>query len=273
MKTNKSIIDTLEHPKVSHTCLQWQNFSIGAYQLPNGELVLTDKQMSLPIKQSTKLARNFVDTNNLPQIWVTLPNGKVQQVNPLSTLTIYWRYLLESNLIPQFLDAQEQINLQKITEQLETSPRQELILSQAQPVLSKSEQSSFLSVKPIYLKIETDKKPYPELELLSLPNGDYRISYEAGLLLIGSTPDWLATLEHSPKKLKSLRKRGFSGETITCYKSGMKGDYVTKTLSFSDFLTIWEYFANKGNTQATAILKALAKPGIYTLANQVDQKL
>ena len=102
--------DTLETPEntsvpvpplVQLTRWRYNHYAWSVYQLPNGDLVMSDRQTSLPTGQSKKNAKTFFQTHNLDTISVQIPNRKIISVYSLPTVAIYWRYLLESHLIPQ----------------------------------------------------------------------------------------------------------------------------------------------------------------------------
>ncbi len=113
-----------------------------------------------------------------------------------------------------------------------------------------------ISSQAIQIQLENDIT----LEVLVMPSGEYRIGYEEGLNCIQSNPNWL--LENSPKKARTLAKLNLSPCPVKCLVAVSEGLKQIYTLSCDDWLSIWEYFANKGNRRATAILKACAKESI-----------
>ncbi len=103
-KSESVLIKTPEKiPLVKLTRWHYQHYSCAAYQLPNGELVMSARQAALPLWQSNKNAKTFFQTHKLDTIPVQLPNRKIISTYPLPAVAIYWRYLLESHLIPQGL--------------------------------------------------------------------------------------------------------------------------------------------------------------------------
>jgi hypothetical protein len=112
------------------------------------------------------------------------------------------------------------------------------------------------------------RKDLHTVEILRLNTGEFRISLGSTLEVIGNNKHWIETLNYSQSKLKRLRHKGFSGEIITCQIQQQNLTSEIETISFNDCLTIWEYFANKCNRQATAILKACARKSLSTLVKE-----
>lgn len=101
-----------------------------------------------------------------------------------------------------------------------------------------------------------------QLEVLVLPNQEYRISYESGLEVIGAHQGWFQELPNSPNRLKTLSTKGFSGLSKTCLINTEEETKTVESLSINDWLTVWEVFAYRGNSKAAAVLKACAKETI-----------
>jgi hypothetical protein len=117
-------------------------------------------------------------------------------------------------------------------------------------------------LETISLPVYPQKNLSNQLEILRLNTGEFRVSLASTLEIIGNNQQWFETLNHSHSKLKRLRSKGFSGQIIICQIEHKQRIYEVETISFNDCLTIWEYFANKGNRQATAILKACARTSL-----------
>jgi hypothetical protein len=249
-------------PPVKLTRWRYNHYAWSVYQLPNGELVMSDRQASLPIGQSKKNAKAFFQTHNLNTISVQIPNRKIISAYPLPTVAIYWRYLLESHLIPQrFID---KFDWEELIESLQDAHQQTHQQNFKQLITPKvtqeaqSEEPRLIPVHPIVLKLQEKL----QLEVLVLPDQEYRISYESGLEVIGTHPGWLQALPSSPYRRKALERRGFSGLSKTCLINTKQETKTVESLSLNDWLTIWEVFAYRGNSKAAAVLKACAKETI-----------
>jgi hypothetical protein len=129
---------------------------------------------------------------------------------------------------------------------------------------------------PVTLRLECNpkiKKPRMHLEVLVLPNptkNEYRISYEAGMKVIGHPSKWLLELPFSQKKLEKLLQNNFSGEVKQCVVNTPEESRVLETLCVEDWLTIWELFGINGNKKAVTVLKYLA---IENLTQRVEKIL
>lgn len=132
---------------------------------------------------------------------------------------------------------------------------------------------------PITLQVECIpqlKKQGMHLEVLVLPNSrrnEYRISYEAGLKVIGHPSQWLLGLPFSQKKLQRLQRNDFSGEVKQCVVNTSEELRIWETLCIGDWLTIWELFAINGNKKAAAVLKYLASENIEQRVEKILNQL
>lgn len=90
-------------PLIKLTRWRYKHYACPVYQLPNGDLVMSDRQAAVPLGQSKENTKAFFQTYKLDTIAVQLPNRKIISAYSLPTVAIYWRYLLESHLIPQRL--------------------------------------------------------------------------------------------------------------------------------------------------------------------------
>jgi hypothetical protein len=132
---------------------------------------------------------------------------------------------------------------------------------------------------PVTLQVECTpqlKKQGMHLEVLVLPNSrqnEYRISYEAGLKVIGYPSKWLLELPFSQKKLERLQRNDFSGEVKPCIVNTSEESRVLETLSIEDWLTIWELFAINGNKKAVTVLKYLALENISPRVEKILKQL
>lgn len=252
--SESSLLETPEKiPLAKSTRWHYKHYSCAAYQLPNGELVMSDRQASRPVKQSKRDVKEFMESHNLESILVQIPNRKVISTYSLSTVAIYWRYLLDSRLISEQLA--DQYEWKDIIESSQ-HPGEVTLLSTAQ----EEQEPEFIVTPANSIVLELQRKLL--LEVLILPKREYRISPESGLGVIGVLENWLQELPNSPRKLKTLLQRGFSGESKLCQVNTTKESKIVESLSLNDWLTIWEVFAFRGNSKAAAVLKACAKQNI-----------
>ncbi|GAB1544612.1 hypothetical protein NUACC21_72880 [Scytonema sp. NUACC21] len=223
--------------------------------------------MALAVGQSKKAAQDFVRSNNLNTILVQLPNHTLMRANPLSTVVAYWKSLLELGLVTSCSNS---FNWEEFLEWVEQSASK-FLKSEICPISQFKTDTQNLrtvvSAQPIKLQLQGSYSTINlELEVLAIFSGEYRISYQSGLAVIGTNPNWLKELKNSPRKLRTLKNKGFSGLSIFCYVHTPNGVQEMETLSIDDWLTIWEYFANHGNTKASAVLKACAKESLQKRA-------
>ena len=242
-------------PKVSIASLHWEKYSWGALQLPNGVKVMTVRQMALLVGQAKQIVKDFVESNDLEEITVQVFNGELTEVYPLSVAAFYLQKLLDEG----------KLNSHRLP--LTRREWQELIkrLYNPEPGNAITPNPCFFTgdyrveiAKPLQIELESNIN----LEVLVLQSGEYRINHSEGLKCIKSNPSWLT--QHSPVKAKIFSRLNLSPDNVECRvktESGVKSLYA---LSFQDWLSVWEYFANKGNRRATAVLKACARENIPT---------
>jgi hypothetical protein len=245
----------VETPKVLAIRWWWKQYSWGAYQLANGIKVMSDRQMALIVGQSKTNVKNFVQLNNLQTINVQIPSKVIIQGHILPTVASYLQQLLKEEKLQQHrlsLSHDEWEELVKALLDNDVGNRESLVPN------PKFFTSNFqvLTAKAIQIILENNIT----LEVLAMPSGEYRIGYDEGLNCIQSNSNWL--LENSPKKARTLAKLNLSPCPVKCLVGVSEGIKQIYTLGCDDWLSIWEYFANKGNRRATAILKACAKENI-----------
>jgi hypothetical protein len=248
-------------PLIKLTRWRYKHYACPVYQLPNGDLVMSDRQAAVPLGQSKENTKAFFQTYKLDTITIQLPNRKIISAYSLPTVAIYWRYLLESHLIPQRLidkfDWLELIDSLQQAHQQSHNNEKQLIT----PKVTQSDQSRKEHLIPVHsIALKLQKKL--QLEILVLPDQEYRISYESGLEVIGAYQGWLQELPNSPNQLKTLSTKGFSGLSKTCLINTEEETKTVESLSLNDWLTVWEVFAYHGNSKAAAVLKACAKENI-----------
>ena len=257
IETNSNLdivrLSCLEMPKTVIGYWHWKQYSWSVYELPNGMKVMSDRQMGLLVGQPKVNVSIFVQSNGLETIRVELPNGKQTQVYPLSVAAIYLQKLLDKGLL----------KVHRLP--LDNDEWQDVITALCNPVRDKA-----VTPNPYFFTGDyrvTVAKALPikldnniNLEILVLRSGEYRIEHREGLKSISSNPGWL--VQYSPSKAKIFSRLKLSTDTVECRVITDKEIKSIYALSFEDWLSVWEYFANKGNRQATAILKAWAKESI-----------
>ena len=250
-------------PRVSTTSWHYHDFSWKAYQLLNGALFMSDRQMALLIGQPKNIVRSFIESQSLETLTVQIENGVEVQVYPLSVAAIYLSTLLKNG------------ELDKHPTQLSRPQWHSLIkaLCNFKPASGNTPNPCFFSgrywveiANPLSVEIEVDTS----IQVLVLQSREYRIEYQEGLRCIGHDPDWL--VNYSSKKARTLSDLNLSKDITECRvvtKHGFKSVYA---LSIKDWLSIWGHFSYKGNRFATAILKACATEGIDTLIERAILK-
>ena len=243
-------------PRVSTTSWHYHDKSWKAYQLPNGALFMSDRQMALLVGQPKNIVRSFIESQSLETLTAQIENGVEVQIYPLSVAAIYLSTLLKNG------------DLDKHPTQLSRREWHSLIkgLCNFKPASGNTPNPCFFSgnywveiANPLSVEIEADIS----IQVLVLQSGEYRIEYQAGLRCVGHDPDWL--VNYSYKKARTLSDLILSKDITECRvvtKHGLKSVYA---LSIRDWLAIWEHFANRGNRLATAILKACATEAIDVL--------
>lgn len=120
---------------------------------------------------------------------------------------------------------------------------------------------------PIYeaelITLKVQKKVELKVCILSEQESEYYLGFAEGLEAIEANPNWIQQLEDAPSKLSMLRRKGFSGVTKWCQVKIGQSNLTMETLTFKDWLVIWEFFACRGNTKAAALLRACAESNIY----------
>lgn len=234
----------------------YEQHSWSAYQLVvNGKFVMNARQMASPMKQLIKEAKGFVEANKLTSLLIKAPNKQVITAYPLTTVARYWEYLLANERLPPSI--KKKYNWADLIESLKDEKSKQLKAH----VTTESQQLKLptpISATPVILKLQ--KKLY--LEVLVLPGGEYRISFEAGMSIVKLFPNWLLELPNCPNKLRNLEKKGFTGLSKQCNVETGGKCKITETLSIKDWLTIWEHLAGRANTKAAAVLRACAEKTI-----------
>lgn len=217
------------------------------------------RQIALLVGQPRKIVRDYLESNSSEAMTVQLSNGKITQVYSLSVGANYLQKLLdEGNLVYHPLS-------------LTHIKWRELIRALRHPELGKAATPNpcfftgdyrVSSANALQIQFENNIN----LEVLVLQSGEYRIEHHEGLKCIKSNPNWLT--QHSKVKARILSQLKLSTDNVECRVNTQTGTKSIYALSLEDWLSVWEYFANKGNRRATAILKACALESISTRANR-----
>ena len=109
-------------------------------------------------------------------------------------------------------------------------------------------------MKQIATEIPVELKVGKVLKILRLENNYYITNFE-GLKIIETSSSWLQDI--SPRKLRSLKKFGFTGETQSIIYKSKIGYFKKEARPFDEWVAIWTYFALMGNTKAAEILRFL----------------
>ncbi len=235
---------------------KWKDFSANAYQLPDGSIAMSYRQMAVKVCQNKNTAKEFVLKANLPQITVRFKNSLWGTLVPLASVAAYWKHIdaFDSKTIQAFL------GWRAIEEYLAEVEQRPFCPWPSQP---------FLILQAVYnLNILINK---PLLRVLALAQPDaqreYRIEIASALELIGVSPQWLNKCR--PKTRTKLHHRGFTGVQLTQYLLEAKNPTLiapmqsqqlvsSNTVTLRECLIIWEYFAERKYGSAIACLKALA---------------
>jgi hypothetical protein len=244
-------------PRVSISYWRYHGESWRAYQLPNGAKLMSDRQMAQLVGQPKKTVREFIESQNLERMDVQVDNGKLIRAYPLSVAAIYLSKLLTSG------------DLDKHPLGIPRGEWHSLINA-----LCKKEPGREITPNPCFFtgnyRVEIARPLQVELsgniriEILAVPSGEYRIEYQEGLKCIEhKNLTWLVS--YSPKKAKTFSDLKLSKDVMECRVRTHDGFKSMYALSLSDWLSVWEYFASRGNRYALALLKAFAREGIDML--------
>ena len=240
-------------PRVSISYWRYYEQCWKAYQLPNGALFMSNRQMALLVGQPKKIVRSFIESLSLETLTVHIDNGVEVQVYPLSVAAIYLSTLLKNGELdkhPLLFSRREWHSLIK--------------------ALCKFEPASRSTPNPCFFTgnywVEIAKKISVELEVnlnmqvLVLQSGECRIEYEEGLRCVQHDSNWL--VNYSSKKARTLSDLKLSKDITECRVMEKDGFISIYALSIPDWLSLWEHFALRGNRNAIALLKTCAKEGI-----------
>ncbi|MBF2018458.1 MAG: hypothetical protein IGS23_25330 [Rivularia sp. T60_A2020_040] len=250
----------LKIPKTTVSIWRWKQNSWAAYQLPDGTKVMSARQAARLVGQPNTDVIDFMQSNNLETINVIIPSKVFINAITLSSIAIYLRHLLEEN------------KLQRNRLSLCREEWEELIDALANPL-----SEEYLTPNPCFFisncppvkanATQIQLEDNVTLEVLVLQTGEYRISCTEGLHCIQANPEWL--MNTSPKKAKVFSKMKLSHQTVECRFVTEQGIRQAYTFGCNDWLSIWEYFAKKGNKRAITVLKACAKENISVRVEKV----
>lgn len=227
----------------------------------DGRCVMNVRQMAAPMKQVIKDAKNFVEEKGLDTVSIRVPSGRIVTAYPLTTVASYWEYLLKNSLLPKLV-IKKKYNWNSLIDSLRGKSQTEAV-ENGEKENQQLKSLELTLAKPVVLRLQ--KGIF--LEVLVLEEGEYRISFEAGLDVVKLSTQWLLTLPNSPNRLKSLEKKGFSGASKQCSLDKESKLQIVETLSMRDWLIVWEHLASRSNSRAASVLRACAE---QTIAQRIE---
>ena len=240
-------------PRVSISCWRYYDQCWKAYQLPNGALFMSDRQLALLVGQPKKIVRSFIESLSLETLTVQIDNGVEVRVYPLSVAAIYLSTLLKNGSLdrhPLMFSRREWHSLIKALGRFEGTSR-----STPNPCFFTGNYWV-----EIARKISVELEVNLNIQVLLLQSGECRIEYQEGLRCVQHDSNWL--VNYSSKKARVLSDLKLSKDITECRVMEKDGFISIYALSIPDWLSVWEHFANKGNRNAIALLKTCAKIGI-----------
>ncbi|BAZ40231.1 hypothetical protein NIES4101_61920 [Calothrix sp. NIES-4101] len=241
------------YPQVVLSKFTWRKIFLPAYKLPNGVLVMSERQLAKVVYQSKQDVQKFLLKNHLQGVFVRIPNGKVIKSYTLPTLAFYLRQLLNNGRLSFHRFALTHCQWEDFIFDLLIPPTIESVAPNSYFFHS----NSFLtSAKSIQLEFDNDI----ELEVLVFASGECRISIEAGMSCIGSNPAWLT--DNSNKRGRLFERLKLSQQVVACQVLTDKVFKLVYTLGCADWLLLWEYFACHKNRKAIFLLRACAQENI-----------
>jgi hypothetical protein len=259
MKQSKNIKTDpkpIRYPKVTYSHWQFSGKIWRTYQLSDGEKLMSDRQMALLVGRSKKAVKKFIESRRLETHIVRVGNGRLVKVYPLSVAAIYLSTLLREGHLQKHRFNISRDDWYCIIKALSDSE------SESNPILNcYFFTGNYLveSGEPLQVRFDANIS----LQVLVLHSGEYRIDYREGLRYINRSVDWF--IHESPKKAKSLANLGLSRDIVECRIRIQEEFQSMYALSLQDWLSIWGYFAKKGNRKAIALLNACAREGIEAL--------
>ena len=214
---------------------------------------MSERQISQQMRQSLRSAKNFIKTEKTAVESVRLPNNQTINALPLTSVAEYWEYLVQENLIPKKIPYE--VDWQELIQFLKEPGRSQ----EGDSKVSEEYYSAAKKAQKLLIHLETI-----HLEILILPDDEYRISYESGLELIDELSTWLEHLEESSNRKIILQSKGFTGTVQVCKIKDKGVNKLVKALDLDDWIKVWEYFAKQGNKKAVSVLAACAKENLKT---------
>ncbi|BAY99982.1 hypothetical protein NIES37_39650 [Tolypothrix tenuis PCC 7101] len=257
IKTNQNLklsqATNSEPPRTVVAQWHWKRHVWAAYQLPNGVKVMSERQVALIVGKSKTDVRIFAEQKQLESIIVQIPNGKIIKGYTLPAVAVYLRQLFEQGYLLEHRLSLSRSEWKQLIEALSNPERGKAVTPN--PCFFSG---NYRLAKAQTIQIKLENHIY--LQVLVVAPGEYRIGYDEGMRCIHSNCEWL--IDNSPKRAKTLSKMKLSKEIVECRVNTPEGVKQVYTLTCEDWLSVWEYFANRGNTRATAILKACAQESI-----------
>lgn len=259
IKTDRKPNSHLGYPKVSYSHWQFSGKTWRAYQLSNGNKLMSDRQMALLVGQSKRTVRQFIESRRLETHIVRVDNGRLVRVYPLSVAAIYLSTLLRKNDLEKHPMGFSRDNWYGLIRALSHYK-----LESDNILNSYFFNGNYLVESGESLKVRFDTEI--NVQVLALHSGEYRIEHREGLRCIKRDVNWF--IYDSPKKAKSLSNLRLSRDIVECRVRIQQEFQSMYALPLQDWLSVWGYFAKKGNRKAIALLKACAQDGIEALIAQ-----
>jgi hypothetical protein len=263
MKANKTLLMTASplipaQPPLTKMKRFWcKDACFMAYQIiKSGQIVLSIRQMTIKaVRKPDQVAAEFIASNNLEQIEVTLPNRSKVTAYPLPTVVAYWSYLNSFGLLPEHekkvlaaLISGEQIKEEKVYLQEN--------ISRVAPTPVEAIDHPVPLAKAFPVKILEEA----ELTVFVLENSHYPFWVEEteGLEYIGANPTWFVEQTGAARKDEFLKKKKCSMSRKTCFQERDGRIFQVNVRPFCDWICIWQYFGNQKNSRALSLLGELA---------------
>ncbi|HAA28612.1 MAG TPA: hypothetical protein DCE56_14160 [Cyanobacteria bacterium UBA8553] len=220
------------------------------------QIVLSPRQLRIKaVQKPDQVATQFIASNNLEQIEVTLPNRSKVTAYPLPTVVAYWSYLNSFGLLPEHekkvlaaLMSGEQIKEEKVYLQDSSSrvaPTPVENIDHPVP-LARSLKVKILGEAELTVFV-LDKSHYP-----------FWVEETEGLEYIKASPTALTEQIGGARKNEFLKKKKCTFALKTCFQERDGKIFQLNIRPFCDWIRIWQYFGNQNNSHALSILAELA---------------
>ncbi len=237
------------------------------------EIVLSPRQLTIKaVKKPSQMATEFIKSNNLSSIEVTLPNRSKITAYPLSTVVAYWSYLNSFNLLPEH----EKKVLAALISGEEIKEEKVYLRENGSRVTPKPVENID---HPVPLAKVVKVKILDETELSIFVINDnhthqFWIEETEGLEYIKASPTALCEQTGGARREEFLKKKKCSMSRKTCFQERDGKIFKVHVRPFYDWVRIWQYFGSQKNSRALSLLAELAMCNIETRlsAYQVESK-